>query len=478
MLQRYTEFNKIRRRSAILVALILHLIIGIVYVLAPRNEVIRARDYVWVEWVKEPPKPEVKTIKVKPPLKMQARKPDEDLALRSKEKILESSRNKLTEVARLSQRIVRENQDVTTEPLTEKLPDKMTDADLRESERSDIGRPVSLRADDQGEVTGRMRVRGQRSGLDMIDSLGDSKKGLIGGGGSPGIAKKLRKIPEAKDKLGIIEFIEEAEGPQQVVFCLDVSASMQAAGLRKLELAIEAIREALFSLDEDDHFNIITFAANAKLGKRRLAPATEKNIEAASKYLDRFTPESIANNQGTNLLETIETALEVNPSIIVLVTDGLPTAETNTEKLLFHVDVKLQNDLNKNNVSVVRQAFENNGIWLSQDILISTNDPDMQWRITDGNQVYYIRKGTVRLNIYKGIQEEVQTGSEGILEAVRAKNVNSASIYVVGLEIDLQGSTMNHWLVLLTEQNNGGLKIIDRKQLVKYAEKDLTTPDF
>lgn len=322
MLQQYTDLNKIRRRSAILVALIVHLIIGIIYVLTPRDEVVRDRDHIWVEWVKEPPRPEVKTIKNKPPLKMEVRKPDENLALRSKEKLLESSRNKLTEVARLSQRVVRENLDVTTAPLTEKLPDVMTDADLKESERSDIGRPVSIRSDGQGKVTGRVRMRGQRSGLDMVDSLGNSKKGLIGGGGSPGMLKELGKIP--KDKLGIIDFIEEAEGPQQVVFCLDVSSSMQAAGLRKLELGIEAIKEALASLDEDDSFNIITFHATAKLRKRRLAPVTEKNIETVSKYLDRFTPEGIAGNTGTNLLETIEKALEVNPSIIVLVTDGLP----------------------------------------------------------------------------------------------------------------------------------------------------------
>ena len=392
MLQQYAEFNKLRRRSAIMVALILHLIIGIIYVLIPRDEAVRDRDHIWVEWVKEPPRPEVKTIKTKPPLKMEVRKPDEDLALRSKEKLLESSRNKLTEVARLSQRIVRENLDVTTAPLTEKLPDVMTDVDLKESERSDIGRPVSLRADGQGKVTGRVRVRGQRSGLDMVDSLGDSKDGLIGGGGSPGMLKKLGKIP--KDKLGIIDFIEEAEGPQQVVFCLDISASMQAAGLRKLELAIEAIREALFSLDEDDHFNIITFAANAKLGKRKLAPVTERNIETVSKYLDRFTPEGIANNQGTNLLETIETALEVDPSIIVLVTDGLPTAG--------------------------------------------------------------------------------EIDSTKILEAVKAKNVNGASIYIVALEIDLKHSTgAADLLVDLVEQNSGEIKVVDYKQLVKLAQEDL-----
>ena len=349
MLQGHKELNKIRRRSAILVALILHMIVGIIYVFRPDREISEDADKIMVEWVKEPPRPEVKTVKIKPPLKMEVRKSDEDLALRSKEKMLESSRNKLTEVARLSQRIVRENLDVTTAPLTEKLPDAMTDADLRESERSDIGRPVSLRADGQGKVTDRMRMRGQRSGLDMVDSLGNSKKGMIGGGGSPGNLNKLKKLPKdrlkkipaAKDKLGIIEFIEEAEGPQQVVFCLDVSASMQAVRLRKLELAIDAIKEALISLEKEDSFNIITFAMNAKLGKRALAPVTEKNIETVSKYLDRFTPERIANNTETNLLEAIETALELNPSIVVLVTDGLPTAgEVDPKTILETVNAK------------------------------------------------------------------------------------------------------------------------------------------
>lgn len=403
MLGRHTEFNKIRRRSAILVALIVHLIIGIVYVLTPRSEVVRDKDHIWVEWVKEPPRPEVKTIKNKPPLKMEVRKPDENLALRSKEKLLESSRNKLTEVARLSQRIVRENLDVTTAPLTEKLPDVMTDANLKESERSDIGRPVSLRSDGQGEVTGRVRVRGQRSGLDMVDSMGKSRDGLIGGGGSPGNAKKLKKLPNIKDKLGIIEFIEEAEGPQQVVFCLDVSASMQAAGLRKLELGIEAIKEALSSLDEDDSFNIITFHANAKMGKGKLAPVTEKNVETVSKYLDRFTPERIANSQGTNLLEAIETALEVNPSIIVLVTDGLPAA---------------------------------------------------------------------------GPYGNIEVDATKILETVKAKNVNNASIYLVALEIDLEHSPGAHLLIDLVEQNNGDIKVVDYKQLVQLAEEDLDTEEF
>ena len=44
MLQEYKELNKIRRRSAILVALILHMIIGIIYVFRPDQEISEDGD--------------------------------------------------------------------------------------------------------------------------------------------------------------------------------------------------------------------------------------------------------------------------------------------------------------------------------------------------------------------------------------------------------------------------------------------------
>ena len=66
----------------------------------------------------------------------------------------------------------------------------------------------------------------------------------------------------------------------------------------------------------------------------------------------------------------------------------------------------------------------------------------------------------------------IETNSQRILEAVRTKNVNGTSIYIVGLEIVLAQSLGADLLVHLAEQNNGKLKLLGYEQLLKYAAQD------
>ena len=394
--QAQIERSKTRRRSALLLSLILHLIAVIIYLFVLQQNPVKDEDSIAVEWVKNVPKPKLRQPKTKPPLKKTVHRPDKPLLRDAKNKLAESSPNKIREVMRLSERIVFKNVEVNTAAPSEKIPEVMTDAQLRDAEASNLERLVSHRGqvDGQGKVTGRVRVPGQRNGMFGVDSYGDSEDGLLGGGGNSGVS----------DKLGIIDFLDEFDGPQNIVYCLDVSASMQAAGLKKLELALESIKESLNSLGSDDEFNIVTFSAQATLMSKSLLPATIENIEKASKYLNRFTPERIVNYQGTNLLAAVEKALEIDTSIIVLVTDGLPTA------------------------------------------------------------------GRTK-------QGHIETDSRKILETVRAKNVNDASIYVVGLEINLQRSMGAQLLVSLTDQNNGKFKIIGSEQLAQYSKSGLNPLD-
>ena len=226
----------------------------------------------------------------------------------------------------------------------------MTDAKLREAEASNLSRLIAQpgRTDGRGLVTGRVRARGDGMGRFRGDGQGGGD-GLLGGGGSSGIA----------DRLGIIDFLDEFGAPKDVVYCLDISASMQAAGLRKLFLAVNSLSDSVLMLGSKDTFNLITFSVQAEAMSEEMLPANANNIKRALKYLDRFTPQSIHGNSNTNILSALDVALTLDPSVIVLITDGLPTTsseypiEVNKDVILEAVQEK-----NVNNAVIYVVALE------------------------------------------------------------------------------------------------------------------------
>ena len=129
----------------------------------------------------------------------------------------------------------------------------------------------------------------------------------------------------AADRLGIIDFLDEFGGPKDVVYCLDITASMQAAGMKKLPIAIDALKDSVMMLGNNDKLNIVAFSDTAKPMSEKMLPANPANIKRVLKYLDRFTPQSIQSNTGTNILSAITTALAFDPTVVVLITDGLRT---------------------------------------------------------------------------------------------------------------------------------------------------------
>ena len=281
----------------------------------------------------------------KPPLTRKMYDPNEGLARDALDRKIETARNKMDEVVKLSPRVVLEDVEVNKAPISEIIPDVMTDAQLRDAEASNLSRLISQpgRTDGRGLVTGRVRARGDGSG--RFRGAGQ------GGGGKDGIS----------DRLGIIDFLNEFGGPKDIVYCLDVSASMQAAGLNKLELAVDSIKDSVLMLSDTDTLNVVAFSTQARSMHKQMLPANAPNIGRTLKYLDRFTPERIQSNVGTNILAALEGALMLDPSVIVLVTDGLPTTvsghsiETNTQKILDTV-----REQNENNAAIYVVALEIN----------------------------------------------------------------------------------------------------------------------
>jgi len=327
------------------------MIIIIVYLFLPMNQIAEENTDVFaVDLLAEAEAPKKRKQRPKPPLTKKMYDPNQDLARDAMDRKIETARNKMDEVVKLSPRVVLEDVEVNEAPLSEIVPEVMTDAQLRDAEASNLSRLIAQpgRTDGRGVVTGRVRARGDGSGRFRGTGQGGGD-GLLGGGGKSGTS----------DRLGIIDFLNEFSGPKDIVYCLDTSASMQAAGLNKLELAVDSLKDSILMLGDEDTLNVVAFSTQARAMHKQMLPANAANIERTLKYLNKFTPESIQANVGTNILAALENALTLDPSVIVLVTDGLPTTvsghsiETNTQKILDAV-----REGNRNNAAIYVVALE------------------------------------------------------------------------------------------------------------------------
>ena len=330
-----TERRRNRMRSVVLLSLILHMIIVIVYLFLPLNRLSHEQEDAFaVDLLNDAEAPRKRNLKPKPPLTKKLYDPNEQLARNAEDRKIETTRNKIDEVMKLSPRVVLEDVEVNKAPLSEVIPDVMTDAQLRDAEASNLSRLISQpgQTDGRGIVTGRVRARGD-GGMGRFRGSGQGGgDGLLGGGGKDGAA----------DRLGIINFLNELDGPKDVVYCLDITASMQAAGMKKLPLAINALKDSVMMLGNDDRLNVVAFSATAKAMSKKMLPANTANIERTLKYLNRFTPRSIQGNTDTNILSALEAALAFEPTVVVLITDGLPQVdpdspvyiETSPQKIL------------------------------------------------------------------------------------------------------------------------------------------------
>ncbi|MGB9595544.1 MAG: vWA domain-containing protein [Candidatus Poribacteria bacterium] len=134
-----------------------------------------------------------------------------------------------------------------------------------------------------------------------------------------------QKVLKAK-KSQLVDFVNRLKGRREIIYCLDISASMGAPGSNKLNIARKYLVESLMELTENDSFNIIVFSKeSAVYNPSGTIMATRENISNAVSYLNQFNQTNIRTNTKTDLLSPIILALGMKPNIVVVVTDGLPT---------------------------------------------------------------------------------------------------------------------------------------------------------
>jgi hypothetical protein len=314
------EKRRVWDNSFLVISLVLHIAVVAVLGGHKMGQYLEERgSAISVEWVKNVPEPKLERAMPKQPIPINF-DPNRDPDLKGRKKLSKASPSKIAWVKKKSDRLVERSVEINDGPKRDSLPDIMTAAQIRDS-LSSISGLISTEEgpiDGRGIVGNQVRARGSgqgdRSGLSVLGLDGDgSGLGTGGGGGGSGIL----------DRLGIISFMNESEGPQKIIYCLDVSASMAAGA--KLPVSVRSLKESLMQLSDFDNFNIVTFYTNVRSFKKQSVPATMENIEKASRFLDSFTPRNIENNLGTDILEALKYALGMNPSVIVLVTDIQPT---------------------------------------------------------------------------------------------------------------------------------------------------------
>ncbi|HEX9926585.1 MAG TPA: VIT domain-containing protein [Anaerolineae bacterium] len=107
---------------------------------------------------------------------------------------------------------------------------------------------------------------------------------------------------------------------KDVILVLDVSGSMEG---EKMEQAQDALRFVLDHLNEGDRFNIIGFSTGVRTFSTRPEPLSE--LRAGHRFVDDLRPEG-STDINRALLEAIAGADRQRPTIIIFLTDGLPTS--------------------------------------------------------------------------------------------------------------------------------------------------------
>jgi len=310
----------------LIISLILHITAALVLAGYPMSQQIKKLgSAISVEWVKDVPEPELRQELPKQPIEMKF-DPTRDLDLDAKKKLSRASTNKMAWVKKKSDRLVDRSVEINDAKRSETIPDIMTAAQIKGS--SSISGMVSTEVgpiDGRGIVGNQVRAAGHghgKSGVSILGLDGDGS-GLAGGGGGGGIIE---------DPLGIINFMKETDGPQRVVYCLDVSASMSMGA--KLPVSIRSLKESMLQLTDFDQFNIVTFHSKVHNFSKKPLTASITNIEKANRFLDSFTVQDIENNLGTDILSALKYALSMEPSVIVLITDIQPTrGEVDEERI-------------------------------------------------------------------------------------------------------------------------------------------------
>ncbi len=136
---------------------------------------------------------------------------------------------------------------------------------------------------------------------------------------------RKRPKPQERPKSRLVRFIEAQEGPQRIVYCIDLSTSMQNLPPHKLKRVIDLMRDSLTFLESHDSFNIVAFSAEFVVYQEGFIPVDEQTVVTLSNYLADIQSQIHTNGTDHDMLTALTEIAKTAPTIVVLFSDGIPT---------------------------------------------------------------------------------------------------------------------------------------------------------
>ena len=130
---------------------------------------------------------------------------------------------------------------------------------------------------------------------------------------------------ETRYKSRLVKFIEAQEGPQRIVYCVDLSTSMQNLPPHKLKKIIDLMRDSLTFLEPHDSFNIVAFSTALSVYQESFVPVTEKAVSASADYLAKIQTQIHTKGTDHDMLTALTEIAKTSPTLVVLFSDGIPT---------------------------------------------------------------------------------------------------------------------------------------------------------
>ena len=137
--------------------------------------------------------------------------------------------------------------------------------------------------------------------------------------------KKHKKSSERK-KSRLVKFIEAQEGPQRIVYCLDLSNSLQTLPERKLKKIVDILRDSLTFLETHDSFNIVAYSTELIYYQNGFVSVSDDTINASSAYLADIKSQIHKKGTDHDMLTALTETAKSSPTIVVLFSDGIPTS--------------------------------------------------------------------------------------------------------------------------------------------------------